>query len=325
MGRGDETHEPFEELFAMRIDRATQPWRDIFYTSRDGLRLYGRHYPSVAPQRRPALCLAGLTRNSRDFHDLAIYLTDPGNPHTRDVYTLDYRGRGRSQHDPDWRNYTIESEVADVLDFMTVTSLGEVSLVGTSRGGIIALLLAVTRPTCLGAVVLNDIGPVINPEGLMRIVAYVGRVPLPTSWDEATDLVRRLSERQFPAIPEHHWAEIARQWFNDDHGNPVHGYDQNIARSIAMPLGELPTMWPQFEALAQRPCMVIRGELSDILSAQTVEDMRLRHPSLVCHTVQDQGHAPLLRDRQSQTAIAEFLARADLPARPTAVRGFARV
>lgn len=308
----------------MSTDRTTQAWRDIFFTSRDGLRLYGRHYPSSTPGRRPALCLAGLTRNSRDFHDLALYLTDPGNPQARDVYTFDARGRGRSQHDPDWRNYTIETEVADVLDFMTVTGLGEVGLIGTSRGGIIAMLLAAVRPTCLGAVVLNDIGPVINPEGLMRIVAYVGKVPLPTSWDEAADLVRRLSERQFPAVPDHHWGEIARQWFNDDHGNPMHGYDQSIARSIAMPLGELPTMWPQFDALSSRPCMVIRGELSDILSDETVEEMRLHHASLVCLTVPEQGHAPLLRDRPTQATIGEFLAQADLPMRPAPVRGFAK-
>ncbi len=309
----------------MHQDRATQPWRDIYYTSTDGLRLYGRHYPSVAPQRRPALCLAGLTRNSRDFHDLAMFMADPANPQTRDVYTVDYRGRGRSQHDPEWRNYSLEIETADVLDFMTVTGIHDVGLIGTSRGGLIALILAALRPTSFGAVVLNDIGPVINPEGLMRIVAYVGRVPLPASWTEATALAQKLNERQFPTVPAHHWSEIARQWFNDDHGRPRHGYDQNLARNIAMSTGELPTLWPQFEALANRPAMVVRGELSDILSEATVQEMRLRHPSLHTYTVKDQGHAPLLRDRPSQIAIAEFLALADAPQRATAVRGFARV
>lgn len=309
----------------MQHDRASQPWRDIFYTSNDGLRLYGRHYPSGEPRRRPALCLAGLTRNSRDFHDLAMFLTDPANPQARDVYTIDCRGRGRSQHDPEWRNYTLETELADVLDFMTVTGIHDVALVGTSRGGLIALIMAALRPMSFGAVVLNDIGPVINPEGLMRIVAYVGRIPLPTSWDEAAQLVQRLNERQFPMVPTHHWAELAHQWFNDDHGRPMHGYDQNLAKNITMPTGELPTLWPQFEAMVAKPTMVIRGELSDILSDETVQEMRLRHPSLKTYTVKDQGHAPLLRDRPSQIAIAEFLAMADAPARPTAQRGFARI
>ncbi len=308
----------------MHQDRATQPWRDIFYTSHDGLRLYGRHYPSTAPHRRPVLCLAGLTRNSRDFHDFAAFLVDPANPQTRDVYTVDYRGRGRSQHDPEWRNYTLETELTDVLDFMTVAGIHDVALVGTSRGGLISLIMAAMRPTSFGAVVLNDIGPVINPEGLMRIVAYVGRIPLPSSWQEAAQLTQRLNERQFPAVPEHHWAEIAHQWFNDDHGRPVHGYDQKLGNNIAMATGELPTLWPQFEALSNRPVMVIRGELSDILSEETVQEMRLRHPNLQTLTVQDQGHAPLLRDRPTQIAIAEFLALADAPQR-AATRGFAKV
>lgn len=306
----------------MQQSRATQPWRDIFYTSQDGLRLYGRHYASEAPQRRPLLCLAGLTRNSRDFHDLAVFMTDAANPQARDVYTVDYRGRGRSQHDPEWRNYTLETELADVLDFMTVTGIHDVALFGTSRGGLIAMIMAAMRPTGFGAVVLNDIGPVIDPEGLMRIVAYVGRIPLPATWAEAAQLTQRLNERQFPAVPEHHWAEIARQWFNDDHGRPMHGYDQNLAHNIAMATGELPTLWPQFEALSSRPVMVIRGALSDILSEATVQEMRLRHPHLHTLTVPEQGHAPLLRDRPTQIAIAEFLAVADAPPRPV-VRGFA--
>ena len=294
----------------MSTDRA-QPWRDIFYTARDGLRLYGRHYPSAAPQRRPALCLPGLTRNSRDFHDLAVFLADAANPLGRDVYTLDYRGRGRSQHDPEWRNYTLAAELADVLDFMTINGLHDAGVIGTSRGGLIAMLMASMRPTSLGAVVLNDIGPVINAEGLMRIVAYVGRVPLPTTWAEATELVQRLNERQFPDIQPHQWTDVARQWFNDENGRPVHSYDQNLARAISVTTSELPSIWPQFEALSRLPTLVIRGALSDILSDDTVQEMRLRHPHLEALTVPQQGHAPLLRDRPTQSAIAEFLARAD--------------
>jgi pimeloyl-ACP methyl ester carboxylesterase len=304
---------------------ATEPtWRDLFFTSRDGLRLHARHYPSAAPRRRPALCLPGLTRNSRDFHDLAAFLSDPANPQMRDVYTVDYRGRGRSQSDPDWRGYSVQTELADVLDFMTVAGLHDAAVIGTSRGGLIAMIMAALRPTALGAVVLNDIGPVIDQEGLLRIVAYVGRVPLPATWDEAALLVQQLNERQFPAIPAHHWADIARQWFNDDHGRPMHGYDQALGRAMAVAGGELPTLWPQFEALSGRPTLVIRGELSDILSEATVSEMRLRHPNLDVVEVKGQGHAPLLRDRPTQIAIAEFLARADAGAPAAPVRGFAR-
>ena len=289
----------------------TQNWRDIFYTSRDGLRLYGRHYPSPGSSRRPALCLAGLTRNSRDFHALATFLADPQNPSARHVYTVDYRGRGRSAWDPDPRNYALQVELGDVLDFMTVTGLADAAVIGTSRGGLLAMLMGAMRPGALGAVVLNDIGPVIEREGLLRIVAYVGRIPLPQTWDEAATLVRDLNSKHFPAIPEHHWEEIARQWLNDDHDRPEHGYDQRLAGAISIGEGEAPALWPHFESLVSRPTLVVRGELSDILSEATLKEMRLRHPRLETLAVPGQGHAPMLRDRASQIAIADFLARAD--------------
>ena len=291
-------------------------WQDIFFTSRDGLRLYARHYPAPAgatPGRRPALCLPGLTRNARDFHDLALFLTDPANPSARDVFAVDYRGRGRSASDPDWQNYTLQAEMLDVLDFLTLTGLHDVSVIGTSRGGLLAMLMSTMRPASLSAVVLNDIGPVIEREGLLRIVAYVGRVPLPATWAEAGALVRDLSKRQFPAIPDHHWDEIARQWFNEEHGQPVHGYDQNLDKAISVSPGSIATLWPQFEALARLPVLVLRGELSDILSESTLAEMRLRHPRLESMTVRGQGHAPLLRDRPTSIAIADFLMRSDPP------------
>ena len=290
-------------------------WQDIFYTSRDGLRLYARHYPAPADprarHRRPMLCLPGLTRNCRDFHDLATFMTDPANPSARDVFAVDYRGRGRSAPAPDWQSYTLQQELADVLDLMTLAGLHDVGLVGTSRGGLLAMLMATTRPAAVGAVVLNDIGPVVEREGLLRIVAYIGRVPLPPTWAEAGQLVRDLNKRQFPAVPEHHWDDIARQLFNEEHGVPVHGYDQALAKAIGVPEGAIPALWPQFDALARVPMLTIRGELSDILSEATVNEMRLHHPSLESVTVRGQGHAPLLRDRPTMIAVADFLMRND--------------
>lgn len=288
-----------------------QNWQDVYFSARDGLRLHARHYPSPGSNRRPALCLPGLTRNSRDFHALATFLADPANPSARPVLAVDYRGRGKSQSDPDPRNYTLAVELADVLDLMTVTGLNEAAVIGTSRGGLLAMYMAAMRPGALGAVVLNDIGPVIERDGLLRIVAYVGRVPLPQSWDEAAALVRDLNARQFPAVPDHHWDEIARQWFNEDHDRPLHGYDQRLGEALQVGESAVPALWPQFEALKAKPTLVLRGELSDILSEATVKEMRLRHPRLEVLTVPGQGHAPLLRDRASQIAIADFLAKAD--------------
>lgn len=288
-----------------------QNWHDIFFTSQDGLRLYARHYPAPEPHRRPVLCLAGLTRNSRDFHYLASFLSDPNNPDARDVYALDCRGRGRSDHDPNWRNYALQVELSDALDLLVLKGLHAVAVVGTSRGGLLAMIMACLRPTMLGAVVLNDIGPVLAREGLVRILAQLGRIPLPATWEAATELVRGMHAGAFPAIPDEHWAQIARQWFNDGRDGPMPGYDPNLAKAMSVFDGPLPTLWPQFEALSRIPAMALRGELSDILSEETLSDMRLRHPRLVTQTVKEQGHAPLLRDRPTLFAINDFLVSCD--------------
>jgi pimeloyl-ACP methyl ester carboxylesterase len=290
--------------------RPMQNWIDIHYTSRDGLRLYARHYPVTGSLRRPVVCLAGLTRNARDFHDLASVLARQDET-GRDVYCLDYRGRGRSQHDPNWKNYSILVELNDTLDFMTMKGLDRAAVIGTSRGGLITMLMGVLRPNALGAAVLNDIGPVIEREGLARIVAYVGRVPLPADWQEATQLIYEMNRRQFTSIPTEQWEEFARQIFNDDNGLPAASYDPRLARAISMMDGPTPELWPQFAALSHVPVLAIRGENSDILSQKTVAEMQARHPRLATLTVRGQGHAPLLKDAPTIGAIATFLARTD--------------
>ena len=289
----------------------TQNWQDIYYTSQDGLRLYARYYPAPVSRRRTVLCLPGLTRNSRDFHALASFLSDPRNPSARDVVAVDYRGRGRSQWDANGRTYTLQNETQDVLDLLTVGGLSDVAVVGTSRGGLIAMMMACIRPTSLGSVVLNDIGPVMERDGLVRMIAYVGRVPLPPGWKEATDLVRDINVKAFPAVPDHEWADIARQWFNDDHGRPTPAYDPRLGQSLSLIDGPAPELWTPFLALGGVPVMAIRGELSDLLSEATLDAMRLRHPGLVTHKVREQGHAPLLRDRSTLFAIDDFISRTD--------------
>lgn len=287
-----------------------QNWADIHYTSRDGLRLYARHYVVHGSLRRPVVCLAGLTRNCRDFHDLATALARPDEA-GRDVYALDYRGRGRSQYDPDWKNYSILTELNDVLDFMTMKGLNRAAVIGTSRGGLIAMLMGALRPNALGVVVLNDIGPVIERDGLARIIAYVGRIPLPADWSEATELVREMNQRQFPAIPAEQWVEFAHQVFNDENGLPAQAYDPNLGKATSMMDGPTPELWPQFAALAPVPLLAMRGSNSDILSERTLAEMGARHPRLEAVTVRGQGHAPLLKDVASIRAVAEFLAATD--------------
>jgi pimeloyl-ACP methyl ester carboxylesterase len=285
-----------------------QNWREIFYTSQDGLTLYARRYGDTESLYPPVVCLPGLTRNSRDFHSLATALSsDPVRPRT--VYCLDYRGRGMSDFDENWQNYSPYIELLDILDFMTMEGITGASLIGTSRGGILTMLMAVMRPSAIGAAVLNDIGPVIETAGLARIMGYAGKIPVPATWDAAAKLARDMNKRFFPHIDEREWAELARQWFNEEDGRPAPGYDAQLAHAldeidIAKPM---PEMWKQFNALSHVPVMVIRGELSDLLSAKTVAKMGKQHPRLVPVTIPGQGHAPLLRDRFSQRVIADFL------------------
>jgi pimeloyl-ACP methyl ester carboxylesterase len=286
-----------------------QAYRDIYFTARDGLRLYGRHYPAAHHDgvvRRPVLCLAGLTRNSRDFHIAAEALARRQHG-ARDVYTLDYRGRGLSEHDPDWRNYTVPLEMMDVLDFMTVTGTQGASIIGTTRGGLIAMVMGAYQPRSVGPVVLNDIGPVVEQKGLSRISAYVGRIPLPASWAEAGALVSDMGKRSFPAVQPDEWVEVAKQWFNEYKGRPAPSYDPALSNALSVLDGPIPQLWPQFEALKRVPVLVLRGERSDILSAATVEEMRRRHPMFSSYVVPEQGHAPLLRDAETIEAIAQFL------------------
>ena len=289
---------------------ATTNFEEITFTARDGLQLHARHYPARGSSRRPVLCLAGITRNSRDFHVIASALaTDP--LRARPVFTIDTRGRGRSAHDPDPKHYTVAIEMLDVLDFITLRSLSDVALIGTSRGGIISMFMGAAQPSAIGAVVLNDIGPAVELDGLARIAGYIGRVPNPHSWADAGHIVADMNARQFPRISKGEWVEIAHQLFNDVGGRPAPGYDPQLSNALSVLDGPMPTMWPQFESLKRVPVMVLRGENSDILSAATVEEMRRRHPRITAHTVRWEGHAPWLRDAHTIEAVSAFLAGCD--------------
>jgi pimeloyl-ACP methyl ester carboxylesterase len=287
-------------------------WRDIFYTSFDDLKLYARHYPAPDEKLRSVVCLPGLTRNARDFHYLASYLSRHSEK-PRNVYCLDYRGRGRSQYDRNWRNYIPYIELIDTLDFLAIRGLHRVTVVGTSRGGLIAMLMATVRPTAMGAVVLNDIGPVIETRGLARIVGYVGRMPVPKTWPEAVMLLREMNERAFPDLDEAQWEELAQALFDERKGRPALAYDRRLARAFGtIDLSQtIPDLWPQFVALGQVPAFVIRGANSDVLSAETLKAMITRHPNLRALTVPDEGHAPLLKEPKTVEAIGAFLAAND--------------
>lgn len=295
---------------------APQRFEEIYFTQRNGLKLYARHYrarhtsPESAGRRlRPVFCLAGLTRNSRDFHEIALDLSEGSR--ARDVFTLDSRGRGLSEYDADWRNYTVPAEMQDALDFMMARGLEGAAILGTSRGGLIAMVMAAAQPSFLGPVILNDIGPVIERDGLSRIASYVGRTPLPRDWKEAAAMVRDMNANAFTAVAEAEWEPIARQLFNDKNGRPAPGYDSKLGQAFSSIDGAIPPLWAQFDALMRTPVMVIRGLNSDLLSAATINAMRQRHPDLTELAIAGQGHAPWLRDKASIDEVRLFLDRTD--------------
>ena len=283
-----------------------------FITAVDGLRLHARCHGRSSSPLLPVVCLPGLARTAEDFDALAGALAGrPG--HARRVVALDYRGRGLSDYDRDPANYSFQTELADVLAALTALDTLPAIFVGTSRGGILTMLLAALRPTAIAGVVLNDIGPVIEPKGLMRIKGYVGKLPQPRSYEEGAEILRRLFDAQFPKLTTEDWLASARRGFREKDGALVPTYDVRLAKTLEGVDFEkpFPPLWAQFDALNNVPVMVIRGENSDILSPATVETMRTHHPALETLEIPDQGHAPLLAETDVTERIAIFVARCD--------------
>ncbi|MBI4276054.1 MAG: alpha/beta hydrolase [Rhizobiales bacterium] len=283
-----------------------------FVSAQDGLRLHMRCYASRSACGRPVVCLPGLSRNSADFHALAAALaSDPAHP--RRVLALDYRGRGRSEYDRNPKNYSLPVELSDVIAVITALDMAPVVFVGTSRGSILAMLLAAIRPGAIAGCVLNDIGPVIEPQGLMRIKSYVGKLPEPRNFEEAADLLRRLFVMQFPKMSQQDWLANAKRSWREQDGRLIPDYDVALANDLAKIELEqpLPALWKEFDALKHVPVMVVRGENSDILSPATVAAMAARRSDLEILNVPDQGHAPFLDDNDTIGRVAGFVARCE--------------
>jgi len=293
-------------------NRNGAPARSHFVTAMDGLRLHAREWGE--PSRARALvCLPGLARTAEDFDALARAVASGQAGPSRRVVAIDYRGRGLSERDRNWRNYDMRVENADILAVLTAFEIGEAAFLGTSRGGLHIMMLAATRPAAIGCAILNDIGPVIELRGLARIRRYVGKLPTPTSWSDAVDLCRKVMSAQFTALSDHEWETYARLTFSEENGAFVPRYDPRLANVLGeIDLGApLPTLWPQFEGLRRRPLMILRGEHSDLLSPDTFVAMGERHPDCRSLTVAGQGHAPLLMDAPTIARICDFLAEGD--------------
>lgn len=289
----------------------TPEYRSLFISARDGLKLHVRDY-GTASAVLPVVCLPGLARTSADFDVLATALsTDAKRP--RRVIALDYRGRGQSDYDPVWTNYDLKIELDDVLQVLAATGIHEAVFVGTSRGGLITMSMAPVRPTFIKGVVLNDIGPVLDAQGLIRIRGYVGKLPAPRNWDDGADILKQVFGTQFPILDRSEWLGYARRTWKDAGGRLVPDYDPALMKTLeALDLeAPLPVLWPFFDGLKHAPMLVLRGANSDLLSDETLRAMKARHPACETFTVAGQGHAPLLAGKEIVTRIARLCALAD--------------
>ena len=288
------------------------PVTSTFITAQDGIRLHVRAWGPRLAARLPVVCLPGLARTVADFETLASALASGANG-PRSVLVLDLRGRGRSDYDRNPKNYNVQVELADVLAVLTARGVNQAVFVGTSRGGILTMLLAVARPTALAGCVLNDVGPVIETVGLMRIKSYLGKLPQVASLHEAADVLRRLFAAQFPKLSDDDWVAFARRTFKDAGGRIVPDYDVRLGKTLDQidPARPVSALWKEFSALARVPLLVIRGGNSDILSRATVAAMETRHPAMEAVEVADQGHAPLLSEPALIARIAAFAESCD--------------
>jgi pimeloyl-ACP methyl ester carboxylesterase len=288
----------------------------LFVTAPDGLRLHVRSYGRRVPASLPVVCLPGLARTAADFHALATALA--GNPtEPRWVLALDYRGRGESAYDRNAANYSLPVELADLQAVLAALEIAPAVFVGTSRGGLIAMMLAAARPTAIAGVVLNDIGPVIEPKGLMRIKSYVGKLPTPHHYEDGADILRRLFGAQFPKLGPSDWLAFAHRTWKDANGKLVPTYDVKLAKTLEGADLErpMPPLWNQFDALARVPLMIIHGANSDILSAATVAAMRERRYDVDVVEVPEQGHAPLLAEPDLIHRIGNFIVFCEISVR----------
>jgi pimeloyl-ACP methyl ester carboxylesterase len=261
------------------------------------------------------VCLPGLARTAVDFHPLATALADdPANP--RLVLALDYRGHGQSQYDRNPNNYTLRVALADLSTVLAAFEITSAIFVGTSFGGVLAMMLAVLPPAAVAGVILNDIGPVMEPRGLMRIKSYVGKLPIARNFEEGAEILRWLFEAQFTKLAPQDWVAFAQRTWREGHGTLVPSHDPKLARALrGYSLERLPTLWDQFDALARIPLMVIRGANSDMLARSTLNEMLARRGQLEVVVVPDQGHAPLLAEPKVIRRVAAFVASCDAPAR----------
>ena len=281
---------------------------EYWFDSQEGLRLFSRVYAGPSAGATVVVCLHGLMRNSRDFEDLA--------PHLAARYRVivpDVRGRGFSARDPNFNNYEIPVYLNDLLLLLTGLGVGRARIIGTSMGGLMAMVLGVMQPQLVAGIVLNDVGAELDPQGLERIRGYAGKSAPVRSWEEAVAEVRSIYGPVWPGLSDERWQRIARLSYRASaQGVPEADADPLIAEPFRDPRAGAPNLWPLWGALAKVPILAIRGAHSDILNAATLARMQQEKPDLEVLEVANRGHAPMLDEPECLAAIDEFLARAPM-------------
>lgn len=265
------------------------------FTTTDGLSLYYED----SGEGKPLLCLAGLTRNARDFDFVAPHLPDVR------LIRMDYRGRGLSDRDAAIGNYNVVREAQDVVELLDHLGLAQAPVLGTSRGGLVAMALAALHGERLSGAILNDVGPVIAPEGIAFIMTYIGKKPSFTTFDAAAVGMMQAYERSFPGVPPEVWNRLARAQYVETAEGLGLSYDPELRAALMAQAeaGPPPDLWPWFEALKGRPVGVIRGANSDLLGQSTLDEMQARFPEMIVGTVPDRGHVPFLDEPEALRVI----------------------
>ncbi len=280
-------------------------FREHYWQSHDGLRLYSRFYPGPEGAAATVLCLHGLTRNSRDFEDLALHLQQRFR-----VIVPDLRGRGFSARDPQLKNYQPAVYLKDIVALLATLESPRVAVIGTSLGGMLAMMLGIKHRPNITGIVLNDIGPELDPAGIERIKQYAGRLPAPVDWADAIAQTQAAFGSAWPDLSPERWATLARRGYREDSSGAVLAdADPLIGDALrAAPAAQLDP-WPLWRALRGLPVLAIRGALSDLLSADTFDKMRVEYPELVQLSLPNRGHVPLLDEPAALAAIDAFLQR----------------
>ena len=277
-------------------------YRERRYTARDGLSLYYRDYGDALSPRAPVLCLAGLTRDARDFEGFASRTAAD-----RRVLCPDLRGRGRSDHDPNWRNYEPRTYIDDIAQLLTLANMHRVVVVGTSLGGLLAMGLGAARPTALAGVILNDIGPEVAPASLAAIIDYL-RIDRPQpDWETAKESLHATLPDLCFQTEAMYDAMLANTFREGGDGMLHFDWDVDIVRPMIETGARIPDLWPLFRGLRAVPTLALRGEKSTLLTASCFARMGREHPGLIRATVRDTGHAPTLNEPECVAALDRFL------------------